>query len=174
MKIKAMAAAVILFAAAAARIHAFGLGAQFNFIAGEVFAPGAAIAISPMDNVHFAVNWFLDFENTNIVGLTLDFVPLTLPISKFSAGSFNFTLGFGIFTNIIFTGDPGFNGGLRIPVGFNLLLGRDIFEIYTHIAPSFGVRFLPSLGFENFFFPIAVGARIWFRDGSRNSTSRRV
>jgi hypothetical protein len=163
IKIKALAAAVILSVAAVTSAHSLGLGGQANFSAGELFAPGAALLISPSDITHLALNWYLDFDRTNIIGLTLDVCPLTLPFVRFITGSFNFTLGIGFYTNIVFTGDIGFNGGLRIPVGVNLLLGRNVFEIFTHIAPSFGVHFIPSLGFAHPFFPVAVGARLWFR-----------
>jgi len=162
MKIKALAAVLVLCAVTTARVHAFGLGAQFNFSAGEIFAPGAALVISPSNITHVAVNWYLDFDNVNIIGLTLDVCPLALPLKTFSNGAFNFTLGVGLFANIEFTSDPGFNGGLRVPVGFNLVLGR-AFEIYTHVAPSFGVHFLPSMGLSDPFFPIAIGVQLWFR-----------
>ena len=163
MKIKVLASVIVLSMAAAARVYAFGLGAQANFSAGEIFAPGVALLISPSDMTHLAINWYLDLDEVNIVGLTLDVCPLTLPIKTFRAGSFNFTFGVGLFANVLFANDPGFSGGLRLPVGFNLLLGRDVLEIFTHVAPSFGVNFLPSLGFSRPFFPIALGARIWFR-----------
>jgi len=165
MKIKVFAAMVLLSAAAISRAHGFGLGAQFNFSAGGIFAPGAALVISPSDTTHLAINWYLDLgsEKTNIIGLTFDAVPLTLPIVSGSVGTFNFTLGVGFFANVILVKEPVFNGGLRIPIGFNLMLGRNAFEIYTHVAPSFGVDFLPSLGLSKPFYPVALGARIWFR-----------
>jgi hypothetical protein len=164
MKIKTLAAVVVLNMAVVTSAHSFGFGAQFNFSAGEIFAPGAALLISPSRATHLALNWYLDFDNVNIIGLTLDVCPLTLPIVKFAPGSFNFTLGVGLYGNLLFTsGDAGFNGGLRIPVGFNLLLVRNVFEVFTHVAPSFGVDFLPSLGLGRPFFPIALGARVWIR-----------
>ncbi|MCL2479142.1 MAG: hypothetical protein FWF22_06555, partial [Treponema sp.] len=110
-----------------------------------------------------AVNWYLDFDKVNTVGLTLDVQPLTLPLTTFRAGSLNFTLGVGLFTNMVFTSDPGITGGLRIPVGLNLLLGKNVLEIYTHIAPSFGLTLLPDLGLSYPFFPLALGVRFWIR-----------
>ena len=165
MKIKILAVVIVfvLLMAASTEVHAFGLGAQANFSAGEIFAPGAALLISPSDITHLAFNWYLDFDNVNIFGITLDLVPLTLPISTFRAGSLNFTLGLGLFANIIFESDPGVNGGLRLPIGFNVLLGNRVLEIFTHVAPSFGVDFIPSFQLSNPFFPIALGARLWFR-----------
>jgi len=163
MKIKALILAFIISLTAATKVHSFGLGAQLNFSAGSLFAPGAALVISPSDIAHLAINWYLDFDQVNTLGLTLDLSPLALPLNTFKTGSLNLTLGVGVFANIVFASDPDFNGGLRIPVGLNILMGRKAFEIYTHVAPSFKVKFLPSMGLSNPFFPIALGARLWFR-----------
>jgi len=163
MKLKTFMVVVILSVAVIAQIHAFGLGAQVNFSTGDLLAPGFSVVVSPTDITHLAVNWYLDFEKVNIVGLTFDACPLALPLNSSSAVLFNFTLGVGIFANIVFVSDTGVTGGLRIPVGFNVLLGQKAFEIYAHVAPSFGVNFLPSLEFSKPFYPIAVGARLWFR-----------
>jgi len=164
MKRKALAAAVILSIAAAARVYSFGLGAQFNFSAGEIFAPGAALVISPSDMTHLAINWYIDFDRVNIIGLTLDVCPLNLSIVDFGPGSFNFTLGVGLFANTVFTDTLAANGGLRVPIGFSILLGQRTFEIYTHAAPSWGVNFLPSMELSKRpFYPLALGARFWFR-----------
>ena len=161
MKIKAIIAALVLCIAVETKVYSFGVGAQFNFSAGGIFAPGAALLISPSDKTHIAINWYLDFKEVNIIGLTFDVCPLVLPISTFKVGTFNFTLGVGLFANVILAKEPDFNGGLRIPVGFNVTLGR-VLEIFTHVAPSFGLRFIPKLGFSKPFFPIALGARLWF------------
>jgi len=164
VKIKTLAATIILCTAIVTRAHSFGVGAQFNFSTGEIFAPGAALVISPSDMTHLAVNWYLDFDNVNIIGLTLDMCPVMLQIADFNAGSFNFTLGAGLFATMVFADDRGFNGGLRIPVGLNILMARKVFEIYGHVAPSFGVHFLPSLKLSSQpFFPTAIGIRLWFR-----------
>jgi hypothetical protein len=162
MKIKVLAVIALLSVAAISRAHGFGLGAQLNFSAGSIFAPGVALLISPSDTTHLALNWYLE-RDISIIGLTFDAIPLTLPIASGSAGTFNFTLGVGLFANATFTEKFGFNGGLRVPIGFNFMLGNNIFEIFTHVAPSFGVNLLPALGLSKPFFPIALGARIWFR-----------
>jgi len=163
MKKKVFALTVLLCVAAISKAHGFGIGAQLNFSAGSIFAPGAALLISPSDRTHLAINWYLGSGSANIIGLTLDAVPLTLPIIRGGAATFNFNLGVGLFLNAFLGEDFGINSGLRIPVGFNLLLGRDAFEIFIHVAPSFGVNLLPSLGLSSPFYPIALGARIWFR-----------
>ena len=164
MKYKALVMAALLCMAAAAKTHAFGIGAQFNFCAGGIFAPGASLLISPGDRFHMAFNWYLDFDDENIIGITLDGIPLQLPLSSFRAGSLNFTLGIGAYINVVIKEENDYSGGLRIPVGFNLLLGqKNAFEIFTHVAPSFGVTMLPKMGLSTPFFPIALGARLWFR-----------
>ena len=163
MKCKALVLTVILSAAATVNLHSLGLGAQFNFNTGKVFAPGAALLISPSNITHLAVNWYLlSEEHTNSIGLTLDVVPLTLPLSNFTAGSFNLTLGVGFYFNVVFTDNP-INLGLRIPIGMNVLLAKNVFEVFFHVAPSFGVGFIPSLDLTDPFFPLALGARLWFR-----------
>ena len=163
MKIKALVLSVILCAAALPSAHAFGVGAQFNFNAGRVFAPGASLLISPSDMTNLALNWYLDSDSVSTVGLTADVVPLVLKITSIGSGSFNFTLGAGLYANLIFDDDLGFDGGLRVPVGLNMLLGKNVFEIFVHVAPSFGISFMPSMGLSDPFFPVALGARIWFR-----------
>ena len=163
MKIKALTAAVILCIAVTARVHSFGLGAQFNFRAGDIFAPGAALVISPSDMTHMAINWYIDFDKVSTLGLTMDVCPLNLPIINFDAGTFNFTLGGGFYANMLLDRDIAIGGGLRVPIGFNVLLGKKVFEIYTHVAPSFGLNLLPSMGLSRPFYPIALGVQLWFR-----------
>jgi len=167
MKIKALVLTIILCIIALPGLHAFGLGAQFNFSTGDIHAPGASLLFSPADIAHFAVNWYLDFDNVNIIGLTFDLCPLALPLTTFSAGSINFTLGIGLFTNVAFGDDREFHSGLRLPVGFNLLLGKNALEFFTHVAPSFSVHFIPRLELADPFFPIAAGARFWIRKSNR-------
>jgi len=162
MKKKILIVCIILCMAAVAQIHAFGIGAQFNFSAGEIFAPGFALVLSPSDITHLAANWYIASHDVSIIGLTLDICPLNLPIISSNIISFKFTLGGGIFANFIFADDFGVTSGLRIPVGFSLFLMKNVFEIFTHVAPSFGVYFLPSLHFSRPFYPIALGARFWF------------
>ena len=164
MKIKAYVLMALLGTAVISGAHGFGIGAQFNYSAGSIFAPGVALLISPSDRTNIAVNWFIN-KDYSIIGLAIDAIPLSLPLIKGDAVTFNFNLGIGLFTNALFSDITEFsiNGGLRVPIGVSLLLGSNVFEVFTHVAPSFGVNFLPSLGFGKPFYPIAVGARIWFR-----------
>ena len=167
MKVKALMIMVFLCLVMVTKTHAFGLGAQVNLSTGGVLAPGASLLFSPNHKTHLALNWYLARENENIIGLTLDRTLIPTQGSIFNVGILNFTLGLGVFTNVMFErnsrSDTEFRGGLRIPVGLSLSLGGDVLEIFTHVAPSFGVSFLPELGLSRPFFPIALGARVWFR-----------
>ena len=163
MKIKGLTIAFILCMAAVTRLHSFGVGLQVNLRAGDIFAPGIALAFSPSSKTHIAANWNIAADELNIIGLTLDAVPLALPLVSSRMATFNFTLGVGLYANMVFQSgsDNGFNGGVRVPIGFNVMLLQNVLEVYTHVAPSFGVDFIPSIGFAKPFFPIALGVRLW-------------
>ena len=162
MKMKVFVLTALLGTAVVSGAHGFGLGAQFNFSAGSIFAPGASLLISPSDKTNIAVNWYLS-EDASIIGFTLDAVPLSFPLTKGDAVSLRFNLGIGFYVNSTLSEKFSINSGLRLPVGFSLLLGNEVFEIFTHVAPSCGVDFMPSLSLARPFYPIALGARIWFR-----------
>jgi hypothetical protein len=163
MKIKVLVIMAFLGTAVVSGAHCFGIGAQLNFSAGSIFAPGAALLISPSDKTNIAVNWYLNKNADSIIGLTVDAVPLSIPFTKNDNVSFRFNLGLGFFVNATLSEKLTINSGLRLPVGFSLLLGSEVFEIFTHVAPSCGVDLLPSFSLARPFYPIALGARIWFR-----------
>ena len=166
MKAKSFAAAFILCLTTATRLHSIGLGLQLNFGAGDIFIPGVALVVSPHDKTNIAVNWRIADE-VNTFGFTVDYCPLTLPITDFKQASLNFTVGVGLFTNLDYDKsggrDHGIEGGVRAPVGLNLMLFENVFEIYFHVAPSFGLQFKPKLDLTNLFFPAALGGRFWLR-----------
>jgi hypothetical protein len=166
MKIKTLVFAVFFGFITTAGLSAFGIGAQLNGNASEVFVPGAALLISPGDTTHLALNWYFG-ERTNTLGLTADFWFLDPVLSSFGAGSINFFLGGGLYGNLLLVQDGGkssFSGGVRLPLGLHLLLSRNVFEFFVQAAPSIGLRFYPDFGgADNFFCPIALGVRFWFR-----------
>jgi hypothetical protein len=165
MKIKGLVVALVLFLAVT-RLHGIGLGLQFNFEEGDISASVAALVLSPSDRTHLAVSWHIA-EEVNTFWLTGDYYAIGLPIMGSRQASLYFTLGVGLFSNIEFNkgggNDHGIDGGVRAPVGLNLMLLGNIFEIYFHVAPSFGVQFAPKLDLTNLFFPVALGGRFWFR-----------
>jgi hypothetical protein len=162
MKVKAFVLMALLGTAAVSGAHGLGLGAQFNYSAGSIFAPGVALLVSPSDKTNIAVNWFIGKDYT-IIGLAFDVIPLSIPLTV--GGSLAFNIGVGIFANTITSDITEFtiNGGLRVPIGLSLYLGNKMIEIFTHVAPSFGVDLVPSFKLGEPFYPIAVGARVWLR-----------
>ena len=143
-------------------IYSFGIGAQFNFGASGVFAPGFALLVSPSRSSNLAVNWVFSDNSPGNVGITYDLVPVNLPIMRFAGGSLNFTLGAGLFGNAVLGDNRALGSGLRIPVGISVFTLNNFLEIFAHIAPSFGVEFVPSMKFSRPFYPIALGVRLWF------------
>ena len=178
MKKKILVIAVILCIVSVSQIHAFGLGAQVNFYAeNDYFAPGLSVCVSPSRTFNIAANWLIrtSIEQYTILGFTFDAVPLSVPIFRSAptliaspkAWSLNFTLGLGVFTNFWFKEiqfDDNFmsNGGLRVPIGLSFFFGQN-FEAFLHVAPSWNIQLVPSVDFQNLCYPIAIGARIWFK-----------
>jgi len=179
MKKKILVIAVILCIVSISQIHAFGLGVQGNFyIENDYFAPGLSLCVSPSRTFNIAANWLArtSLETFTIVGITFDAVPVSVRIAgsspKLISGptdwSLKFTLGAGIFTNFWFKNffefddEFKYNGGFRIPIGLSYFFGKN-FEAFFHVAPSFNIQIHPQLGFENLSYPVALGARIWFK-----------
>lgn len=158
-KLKVLVLALVLGAGITMGTHAIGFGAQFNANASSVFTPGVSLAFSFTHRVHTAFNWY--FGDNTTIGITGDYWIFNPALVKFNSGSFRFHLGAGLYTNIIFADDTDWTGGIRFPVGFNLLVLKDFLEVYINVAPSVGIQFYPSFAMDKFFFPIALGARIW-------------
>ncbi|ULQ59830.1 hypothetical protein K7I13_00250 [Brucepastera parasyntrophica] len=158
-KICILAMAILIFSAAGA--YSFGIGIQFNGNASDVFSPGIAISFCPSKMAHLSFNWNFA-EDLNIIGLTADFMAFNPKILSFSHGSLNFLFGAGLYGNLVFSSEEvDLNFGVRFPVGLNLFLAGEVFEIFAHVAPSIGLRFYPNFGADKIFFPIAVGIRLW-------------
>lgn len=161
---KSMAFVIFLFFASSISVFAFGIGLQFDGNISSEFDPGLALTFK-FESVPllFSANWMFTSPRSEI-GLTGDVWFVNPEITSFSAGSLNFFIGTGFFTRIIFGNDEdfGFNAGLRIPVGVNLYLLDRFVEIFAQVAPSFGLKLLPSLDFDTPFFPVSAGARLWF------------
>jgi hypothetical protein len=148
---------IILSAGISMGAHAFGIGLQFNGRASDVFSPGVALALSPKESIHLAFNWYFGSEKT--LGMTADFWLFNPRI----ASSLHFFLGGGLYANMLIgSNNFDFKGGVRFPLGLNIKLAKDVFEIYVQGAPSIGLRFYPSLGGDRFFLPFALGGRVWF------------
>lgn len=165
MKKKLYVLIATFFIVGAANLFAFGVGLQFNANAGRVFAPGVALTFK-LDSVPFvfAANWNFQ-ETVQSFGLTGDYWVVNPLIMNVGKSSLNWFIGVGFFANVtlIEDDDAQFSGGLRIPVGLNMFIGKGFFEPFIQIAPSFGIRFIPSLGTESLFWPMSLGFRLWFK-----------
>lgn len=166
MKKKLSVLIAVFLVAGASSVFAFGIGLQANGNASTVFEPGVALTFK-FDSVPlvFAANWHIG-DKVQGFGLTADYWLLNKAITDVgSAGTLNWFVGVGFFTNLTFIQDADvqFAGGLRIPMGLNMFLIDGVFEPFIQVAPSFGVRVIPSLTGEGLFIPMSIGARIWFK-----------
>jgi len=161
MKRKIASLALALFVSGTAGIFAFGIGLQANANSGNVFAPGVAVTFK-LDQVPlvFAGNYYAG--DTLSFALTGDWWVMNEPIVRIGRTSLDYFWGLGFFSNVAFPKDDfQFACGMRVPLGLNILVARAI-EPYIQVVPSFGLHFIPSIGAENFFFPVSAGFRIWF------------
>ena len=175
---------------AISQVHALGLGVQGNwYLSFEeedkvdmgMDSFGFSVLVSPSRDLNFAGNYYFS-RTSDVFGLTADFCPQFLNfrllgsgptlLSNPSAWSFNFAIGLGGYVNVwvlykdidtkVDVGSIDVSGGFRFPIGFNLNLGGGLIEIFTHVAPSIGLYFAEGEEpFGNWFFPVALGVRIW-------------
>jgi len=141
---------------------------------------GFSLLVSPTRLLHFSGNYY--FSNTShVFGLTGDYCPEAFNFKLFGSGmtllsnpnawSFRFWFGFGGFANFWIIdqdedksiNDVDISAGVRVPIGFSLNLANSLIEIFANVAPSIGIRFGEATPFADWFFPIAVGARLWFK-----------
>lgn len=153
-----------LMLASAPGLFAFGIGLQADGNAGgSGFTPGVSLTLKT-DKIPlvFALNWNIQ-DSVQTFGLTGDYWLLNKSITRVGDGSLNWFFGLGFFTNMTFANNFNMNAGIRVPVGLNMFIIDNVLEPYIQIAPSFGVRVVPSLGVGNVFFPISAGFRVWFK-----------
>lgn len=168
MKKKSIILAALLLVVSTTGAFAFGLGLQLNANAGNVFASGPAITFKT-DSVPliFAVNYNLG-KDVQIVGATGDYWLMNDKITSIGSSALNWFWGVGFFANATFQqhadDDFIFAGGVRVPVGLNMFLGKGgVFEPFVQVAPSFGIKLIPSIGADSPFFPVSLGFRVWFK-----------
>ncbi|HNW58397.1 MAG TPA: DUF3996 domain-containing protein [bacterium] len=140
---------------------AAGIGVQYNANAGDIYTNGIALNLKLDDKpVVFALSYYLGDEKT--LGLTADYWLFDNRISALGNSDINWFAGVGAFLSTRFTGDDkGVKGGVRIPLGVNMLIDKKI-EPFFQVAPSIGLKFSPSINATHVYFPITVGFRIWF------------
>jgi hypothetical protein len=166
MKIKTFVLAALLGATVTSGSWAIGIGALFNgnIATGgdQAFIPGWAIAVSSNRNLHFSAYWSFA-EEASILGLTADLWVLNPQIVQLgSAGSLGFFFGPGMYGSFSTAAESGIALGIRLPIGVNLRLAQDVFEVFVQAAPSWALKFYPSLGLEDhLLIPVSVGLRFW-------------
>ena len=153
---------------------------------GSSFAPGFSLLVSPSSKFHIAGNWYIDVSDpdyrANIIGLTLDYRfwnPRLIPrprmelVASKKPVRFHLNTAVGAYFDFRIPNSESpeaelysakILGGIRVPIGFSLYL-FDRLEIFTNVAPSFGITFNRVEGeniFSSPFFPVAIGARFWF------------
>ncbi len=165
MKKKLSVLLASLLVIGSANLFAFGIGLQANANAGEVFAPGIALTFK-LDSVPlvFAANWNAG-ETVQTYGLTGDYWAINKSLTHIGKANINWFFGVGFFLNMTFIQDSDVqvSTGVRLPIGLNMFVADGFIEPFIQIAPSFGVRFVPSLGAEGLFWPMSAGFRIWFK-----------
>jgi len=175
---------------AISQVNALGLGVQGNwYLSFEeeekvdmgMDSFGFSVLVSPSRELNFAGNYYFS-RTSDVFGLTGDFCPQFLNFKLLGSGmtllsnpgawSFNFGIGFGGYVNVwVLYKDRNtkedvdvieVSGGLRVPIGFSFNFGNGLFEVFTHVAPSIGLYFAEGTDpFGNWFFPIALGVRVW-------------
>jgi len=164
MKKRILGLALAIMLISTAGLSAFGVGLQFNGNAGTTFDPGVSLTFK-LDQVPlvFAASWNIG-ESVQTIGLTGDYWLFNKPITNVgSVGKLNWFLGLGFFANMIFANDFNMAAGIRIPFGLNMFIADGVFEPYIQVAPSFGIKVIPSLGADKLFWPVSAGFRIWFK-----------
>ena len=166
MKKRVFLVFVILSIAAVANVHAFGLGAQYNFNPSACFGEdtsithGFSVLLSPVEQLHIAASYYIPqpgFRTWNGISATFDYSPKFLSFRLFPSARgklidtatwwCSFSVGIGAYFNMWLEkpedkiGISRFSGGLRLPIGFNFLLVSGRFDVFAHCAPSVGLSF---------------------------------
>lgn len=166
MKKKIAIAIIALMVLGTSGAFAFGIGLQLNGNADDSFENRGVALTFKVDSIPliFAVNWGF-YDEVQWIGVTADYWFLNNRITSIGRNPLNWFIGIGLFGNVtvIEDDDTQIAFGVRVPVGLNMFIGNGFFEPFVQIAPSFGVRVVPSLGMENLFFPISLGFRCWFK-----------
>jgi len=193
MKKKVLLILAVFCITAVSQVYAIGIGVQGNYYLNfeksedaysynEPVTPkfGFSLLVSPSRQLHFSGNYYFS-KTTHVIGLTGDYHPEAFTFKLFGSGmtllsnpnAWRFSFGFGLggFVNLWVTDldedkaidNTEFSGGIRVPIGFNLHLANSLLEIFTNIAPSVGIRFGEATPFADWFFPVAIGVRLWFK-----------
>jgi hypothetical protein len=149
----------VLFTALTIETHAIGLGLQGGASILDGFTPGLSLLISPNEQVHGALTWFIGDEGVSLGG-SLDYWFLPIDLTTLGPGNLIFFVGGGAYAQIsLLDGDFGIGAGLRVPVGLDWKM--DFLDAFVQIVPLTGLGLLPSLGFSGIPVDANIGVRFW-------------
>jgi len=156
-----------LMLAVASGSYANGIGLQYNLNAGELYTNGVALNMK-MDDQPLVLALSYYFGDQKTLGLTSDYWLFNNRITVTGNSDVNWFAGVGAFVSTRFDDDDktaedekGMKGGVRIPVGVNMLIDKKI-EPFFQVVPSIGLHFSPNIGATHLYFPMSIGFRIWF------------
>ncbi|MDR0637737.1 MAG: hypothetical protein LBG27_02345 [Spirochaetaceae bacterium] len=157
---KLLVLSAVLFTAVTIETYAIGLGVQFggNMLSG-FDEPGFSILISPNEQVHGAVTWYIGSGGLSLGG-SADYWFLPIKITTLGPGDLKFFVGGGVYARIAIWEDYfGLGAGLRLPIGVDWK--ANVFDVFVQAVPQVGIGLLPSPGFDGFYVDLNLGARFW-------------
>ncbi|MDR1468041.1 MAG: hypothetical protein LBT00_01970 [Spirochaetaceae bacterium] len=158
---KILALTAVLLTALTIETYAIGLGLQAggNTLTGFDDL-GLSILISPNEQLHGAVTWYIRSEGVALGG-SADYWVLPIALTKLGPGDLLFFVGGGVYARIsIWEGEFGLGAGLRLPIGLDWRTGS--IDAFIQAVPHAGLGILPSPGFDRFYVDLNLGARFWF------------
>jgi hypothetical protein len=149
----------ILLAAVTIESHAIGIGIQGGANVLDGFNAGLSILISPQEQIHGAVTWYLQNHGL-LLGGSLDYWFWPKELTTLGPGSLIFFVGGGAYAQVGFWDDSFIlDTGLRLPIGLDWKM--DFLDVFVQAVPLAGLSFLPSLGFGGFHIDANLGVRFW-------------
>jgi hypothetical protein len=158
---KILGLTAVLLTALAIESYAIGLGLQFGGNALSGFDdPGLSVLISPNDQTHGAITWFVGTNGLSVGG-SVDYWFVLKDIAQLGSGDLRFFIGPGVYAGIaIWENYFGLNAGVRLPIGLDWNIGS--VDVFVQAVPRVGLGILPSPGFDRLYVDVNLGARFWF------------
>jgi hypothetical protein len=151
----------VFFTALANDTYALGLGVQFggNTLSGFQ-DPGMSILISPNEETHGAVTWYVRGNGLSVGG-SVDYWFLPIDITQLGAGDLKAFVGGGVYAGLSIWDDYfGLGAGGRLPIGIDWKM--DFLDVFLQAVPRVGLSILPSPGFGGLSVDVNLGVRFWF------------
>ena len=152
----------LLFGLASANVFALGIGIQAGPVVGSGFHSGGAVTFK-LDQLPCVFAVSIPSFDPFAIGVTADWWMENPTIKDF----WKWYYGFGAAGALYVHGDDGDSGaavgiGGRILIGTNVLLCKDVLELYAQAAWQPMLFIGNGIGTHFFNFPIDIGVRLWF------------